>query len=102
MDTKRATSLEAHISRQDYIQLTRDVEALLREYDSGSFELVLRATERFEDPARYLVALLGSIRRIYSERSGGMHGAILELQKLWMPNETPRRKITNRAAPIVG
>src|SRR5712692_9372790 len=66
------------VDRQDCIQLTRDVEALLREYDPGSFELVVRATERYQDPARYLIELLGTIRRIYSERSGGMHGAILD------------------------
>jgi hypothetical protein len=66
------------LTPQDCVELLRDVEGLLREYDPGSLELVFRATERYDDPRRYLLELLTTIRRIYSERSGGVQGAILD------------------------
>jgi hypothetical protein len=66
------------LSQQDCIELVREVQALLREYDPASLELVLRATEPNDDPRRYFVNLLGTIARIYSERSGGMYGPILD------------------------
>lgn len=66
------------LSRQDCVELIRHLEGLLREYDPGSVELVMRATERYEEPPRYLDELLRTIRRVYSERSGGMHGPILD------------------------
>ena len=66
------------LSQQDCIELVREVQGLLREYDPGSLELVLRATEPQEDSRRYIVQLLGTIVRIYSERSGGMYGPILD------------------------
>jgi hypothetical protein len=66
------------LTRQDCVELVREIEELLREYDPGSLDLVLRATERYNDPRRYLVELLVTVRRIYSERSGGMHGPILD------------------------
>ena len=66
------------LSRQDCVELVREIEELLREYDPGSLELVLRATERYNDPRRYVVELLRKIRSIYSERSGGMYGPILD------------------------
>lgn len=66
------------LSRRDCVELIRDIEGLLREYDSGSLDLAIRATEPSDDPRRYLVELLRTISRIYSERSGGMHGPILD------------------------
>ena len=56
----------------------RLIEELLREYDPGSVEPILSATDRFEDPARYVISLLTAIRRFNTERSGGMHGPILD------------------------
>jgi hypothetical protein len=66
------------LSQQDCIELVREVQALLREYDPASLELVLQATEPNDDPRRYVVQLLGTVARIYSERSGGMYGPILD------------------------
>lgn len=66
------------LSRQDCVELIRDIEGLLGEYDSGSLDLAIRAMEPYDDPRRYLVELLRTISRIYSERSGGMHGPILD------------------------
>ena len=66
------------LTRQDCVELVREVERLLREYDPGLLELVMRTGERAEDPRRYLIDLLSSIRRIYSERSSGMYGPILD------------------------
>ena len=61
------------LNRQDCVELARQIELLLREFDPGSFELVAHATERYQDPRRYVIKLLRTIRRVYAERSGGMH-----------------------------
>lgn len=66
------------LNRQDCIELTRQIERLLREFDPGSFELVMGSIERSNDPRRYVIELLRTIRRMYAERSGGMHGPILD------------------------
>jgi hypothetical protein len=66
------------LSREDCVDLVREIEALLRENDPGLLELVLRATERHDDPRHYVVDLLKRIRGIYSERSGGTYGRILD------------------------
>jgi hypothetical protein len=65
------------LSRQDCIELVREIQGLLREYDPASLDLVLRAAEPNDDPRRRVVQLLATIVRIYSERSGGMYGPIL-------------------------
>jgi hypothetical protein len=66
------------LNRQDCIELTRQIEQLLREFDPGSLDLALRSTERYDDPRRYVIELLQNIRQIYAERSGGMHRPILD------------------------
>jgi len=66
------------LNRQDCVELAREIEGLLREYDPASAEIVSRATERYDDPSRYVVELLQTIGRVYSERSGGMHGSVLD------------------------
>jgi hypothetical protein len=66
------------LNRQDCIELTRQIEQLLREFDPGSLDLALRSTERYDDPRRYVIELLRNIRQIYAERSGGMHRPILD------------------------
>ena len=38
------------LTRQDCLELVREIEELLREYDPGSLDLVLRATERYDIP----------------------------------------------------
>lgn len=66
------------LSRQDCVILARDIEGLLRQYDPSSVDLILRATERSNDPLRYVVGLLRTVSRVYSERSGGMYGSVLD------------------------
>jgi hypothetical protein len=66
------------LSRQDCVELVRQVEGLLREYDPGSLEPVLESTEHYNDPRRYLVEMLRTIRHLYAERSSGMYGSILD------------------------
>jgi hypothetical protein len=66
------------LSREDAIDLTRFVEQLLRQYDPGSYELVMRSTDRVDDPGRNLLIFLGTLIRFYKERSGGEHARILD------------------------
>jgi hypothetical protein len=66
------------LNRQDCVDLIREIERLLREYDPAALDQVFRATEPRDDPPQYLVQLLGTITRIYSERSGGTYGSILD------------------------
>jgi hypothetical protein len=51
------------LNRQDCIELTRQIEQLLREFDPGSLDLALRSTERYDDPRRYVIELLRTIRQ---------------------------------------
>jgi hypothetical protein len=43
------------LGRQECIEITRQVERLLQEFVPASLELVLRSTERYNDPRRYFV-----------------------------------------------
>jgi hypothetical protein len=66
------------LSRDDATEITRLVERLLRQYDPASYELVMRATERTNDPGRNLLIMLGTLARFYRERSGGENARILD------------------------
>jgi hypothetical protein len=66
------------LSREDAIELTQFAEQLLRQHDPGSYELVMRSTDRVNDPGRNLLILLGTLIRFYKERSGGEHARILD------------------------
>ncbi len=66
------------LSRDDAVDLTRFVEQLLRQYDPGSYELIMRSTDRVDDPGRNLLILLGTLIRFYKERSGGEQARILD------------------------
>lgn len=66
------------LNRQDCLELARQIERLLREFDPGSFELVMGSAERSNDPRRHVVEPLRTIRRMYAERSGGTHGPMLD------------------------
>jgi hypothetical protein len=90
------------LTRQDCVELVREIEGLLREYDPGFLDLVLRATERYNDPQRYLVELLATVRRIYSERSGGMHGPILDTLNHFvrLQDGSPIRGVTVTLSPV--
>jgi hypothetical protein len=84
------------LSRTDCADLVRRVQLLLGEYDPGSFETVLRGVEQSDDPRRYLTALLQTVRRVYTERSGGMHGQILDSVNRYvrLPDGQPVRGIS--------
>ena len=66
------------LSREDAIELTQFVERLLLQYDPGSYELVMRSTDRTDDPRRNLIILLGTLIRFYKEHSGGEQARILD------------------------
>ncbi|MGA2737254.1 MAG: hypothetical protein ABSG65_07345 [Bryobacteraceae bacterium] len=66
------------LSRQDCVELVRQVQVLLLQYDPGSLEPVMRSTEHYNDPRRYLVELLRTISHVYAERSRGMYGPVLD------------------------
>ena len=90
------------LTRQDCVELVKELEGQLRQYDPGALDLVLRATERYDDPQRYLVELLTTVRRIYSERSGGMHGPILDNINHFVRLEdgSPVRGLTVALSPV--
>jgi hypothetical protein len=90
------------LTRLDCVELVREIEGLLREYDPGSLDVVLRATERYNDPQRYLVELLATVKRIYSERSGGMHGPILDRLNHFvrLQDGSPIRGLTVALSPV--
>jgi hypothetical protein len=69
------------LSREDAIEITQFVEQLLRQYDPTSYELVMRSTDRVNDPGRNLLILLGTLLRFYKERSGGENARILDAIK---------------------
>ncbi|HEX4230334.1 MAG TPA: hypothetical protein VHZ07_16780 [Bryobacteraceae bacterium] len=66
------------LSRSDCAALVREIQNLLREYDPTSLETVFHGFERPEDPRRYLMTLLQILSKVYSERSGGQYGPILD------------------------
>ena len=90
------------LSRSDCAELVRQVQSLLREYDPLSFETVLHGVERYDDPRLYLMALLQAVRRVYTERSGGMHGPILDSMNRYvrLPDGGPIRGLSVSLTPI--
>lgn len=89
------------LNRQDCLELSRQIERLLREFDPGSFELVMGSAERSNDPRRYVIELLRTTRRMYAERSGGMHGVILDRMNHFvrLPDGGPIRGISVALTP---
>ena len=59
------------------------------------------AAERPNDPRRYVIELLRTIRRMYAERSGGMHGPILDRMNHFvrLPDGGPIRGISVALTP---
>ncbi len=84
------------LSREDIIDLTRYIEGLLRQYDPGAYELIIRSAERVNDPARNLQVLLQTLLRFYRERSGGEHGRILDRINHYvrLPDGNPVRSLS--------
>jgi hypothetical protein len=66
------------LSREDCLELFRDLEGLLREYDPRGYEAIFRSAEGAEDPSRAIVNFLRTMIHYYAERSGGEHGRILD------------------------
>ena len=89
------------LSRQDCVESVRQVEGLLREYDPSSLESVLRSTEHYNDPRRYLVELLRTVRHLYAERSSGTYGPILDTMNRFVRLEdgSPVRGISVALSP---
>jgi hypothetical protein len=81
--------------------LVREIEGLLREYDPGLLELILRVTEPNDDPQRYVVQLLGKIRRMYSERSSGPYASILDRMNhfIHLEDGSPVRGLSIQLSP---
>ena len=92
---------EMPLSRRDCVELLRDIEGLLREYDPTMLEVVIGATEHYNDPRRYLVEFLRTIGRIYSERSGGMYAPILNSINRFvkLPDGSPVRGLSVALSP---
>jgi hypothetical protein len=89
------------LSRDDAIELTHFVEQLLRQYDPGSYELIMRATDRVDDPRRNLLILLGTLIRFYKERSGGEQARILDAINHYvrLPNGGPVQGLSVELRP---
>ena len=66
------------LTRGDCAILIGDVQRLLREYDPLSYEVVLNAVGNPEDSRQYLTKLIRTVTKVYTERSGGQYGAILD------------------------
>jgi hypothetical protein len=90
------------LGRSDCAELVRQVQLLLREYDPSSFETVLHGVEPADDPRRYLVGLLQAVRHVYAERSGGMHGQILDSVNRYvrLPDGRPVRGLSVSLTPM--
>ena len=67
------------LTRQDAIEITQQLEALLRQYDPFTFEVATSCAERGDDPRRNLSDMLGLVIRIYSEESSGLDAQALDL-----------------------
>src|SRR5277367_5901500 len=90
------------LSRRDCADLIRHIQGLLREYDTVSFETVLRGVDSSpEDPRRYLMALLSTIQHVYAERSGGAQGQILDSVNRYvrLPDGRPVRGLSVALTP---
>ena len=66
------------LSREDCVVLVRVIEGLFREYDPSALGTVLRASEGYDDPREYVIALLRTTSKFYSERSAGMYAPVLD------------------------
>jgi hypothetical protein len=90
------------LTRNDCLELAGEIEVLLREYDPGSLDVVLRATHPVDDPRAYVLGLLRTVGRVYAERSGGTYGAILDSlnSNVRLPDGSPIRGISVALSPI--
>ena len=82
------------LSREDFVQLTRHLQAELREVDPEAQALVTEYTEQSNDSRRYFLDYLRSVIKVVSERSSGAHGRVLNLL-----NESVR---TAEGGPVTG
>jgi hypothetical protein len=90
------------LTRTDCVELARYVQQLVRDYDPGSFESILGSVDGYDDPRRYLVALLQAVRHVYAERSSGMHAQILDSVNRYvrLPDGSPVRGISVSLSPV--
>jgi hypothetical protein len=90
------------LTRTDFLELSREIEALLLEYDPGALDVVLRATDPVDDPRTYVLGLLRTVERVYAERSSGTLRAVLDSlnSNVRLPNGSPIRGISVSLSPI--
>src|SRR5689334_2731949 len=90
------------ISRSDCAVLVRQVQTLLRERAPDVFELVALVSEEEVDPRHYLMTLLAKVTRVYSERSGGAHGDVLDRinEYVHLPDGSPVRGVSVLLTPV--
>lgn len=90
------------LSRNDCAQLLRVIEELLQENDPSSLDFVLRGRDYSDDPRRSLLEFLQTVRRYYTERSGGAYGSILDTVNHFVRLEdgSPVRAISVTLSPV--
>jgi len=67
------------LSRQDYVALTRQLQAELAERDRELYEVLGQHVEPRQDSRRYLLDYLDALIKVLAERSAGAHGKVLNL-----------------------
>ena len=66
------------LTRNDYLSIASEIRRLLTERDPGSLEPIVRDTGSFDDPKQYVLALLKTTARFYTERSSEMNASVLD------------------------
>ena len=89
------------LTRQDAIEITQQLESLLRQYDPFTFEIATSRVERGDDPRRNLLGMLGLVIRIYSEKSSGLAAQALDRinHHVRLPNGEPITGIMVELSP---
>lgn len=90
------------LDRQDCVELIREVEKLVSQYDPASLDIIVGASGRSDDPMRHIVDLLQAVHRVYSERSGGMYEEILDRMNHYVRLEdgSPIRGLSVELSPL--
>lgn len=90
------------LTRTDFLELSRQIEALLLQYDPSALDVILRATDPVDDPRAYVLGLLRTVERVYAERSSGTLGTVLDSINSYVrrPNGSPIRGISVSLSPI--
>jgi len=89
------------ITRQDAVEISRQLEALLLQYDPVTFEVATSRIERGDDPRPNLLRMLELVIRIYTEKSSGTAAQALDRINHYVrrPNDQPITGITVELSP---